>query len=282
MAKKHAVEDYEWAMYVDASGDDGFAFDRGSSTMYTVNCFMCETSEIEYNKEVLYTAKAVLRCDKNTEMKSSTVIKSKKRGEFCNVLSTLHGVLFQMVVFKKCFDPKSLTQEDKDKHVFSTLSHAFTIGMASSFHRHFQKSVCIIVDNMKSEEVIGTRENVNAGLSGIKHELIFADSKSTVHSLLQISDYFAGFTNKACTVHEDLIHRNPSYNRCATCQVRRMLCRRKPWTMQSALFFDIQKYVNLFAVFNDKPAYTIMGNGIKMIPENYADRYRFFDCVMNS
>lgn len=113
MGKKRNVADYDWAMYVDASGDDGFAFDRGSSSTYTVNCFMCETDRIAHNLEVLRNAKAVVRCDPKTEMKSSTVIKSKKRGEICGVLSTLDGVIFQFVIFKKCIDSTEFSDNQK-------------------------------------------------------------------------------------------------------------------------------------------------------------------------
>ena len=97
---KRAVTDHDWAMYIDASGDDGFAFDRGSSITYTVSSFLCETSEIEYNKGVLNRVKDLLQCPHNLEMKSTTIIKSKKRDQVCDLLSELHGALFQFVVFK--------------------------------------------------------------------------------------------------------------------------------------------------------------------------------------
>ena len=73
-------------MYVDAAGDDGFAFERGSSETYTVNCFMCETKHIDYNKNILSEIKKAIRCNKNCEVKSATIVKSKKRSEICKML----------------------------------------------------------------------------------------------------------------------------------------------------------------------------------------------------
>lgn len=79
---ENTIKHYDWAMYVDASGDDGFAFERGSSAIYTVNCFMCKTESIPYNQDVLRKIKAIFRCAPNIEMKSSTIIKSKKEASY--------------------------------------------------------------------------------------------------------------------------------------------------------------------------------------------------------
>ena len=282
MENRDKVKLYDWAMYVDASGDDGFAFNRGSSSTFTVNCFMCETSQIGYNKEILKNAKAVVRCPADVEMKSTTIIRSKRRSEICEVLSTLHGVLFQLVIFKKVIDPDSFTEDQRENHIFSSVAHSFTINMAASFHEHFHKSVCIIVDNMKSAEIVGTRKSVDEALQGVEHTLIFADSKSAEHSLLQVSDYFAGLSNRAFTDHEALIQKKPSMTRCAVCQEYHKMCHGKPWQMQSGLFFDIQRYVNLFAIFSDKNSDLVMGNGIRTFPFPRAKLYRFFDCVMHT
>lgn len=282
MSNKHDVHDYDWAMYVDASGDDGFSFDHGSSPTYTVNSFMCETNHISYNQDILRKVKSIARCAPQNEMKSSTIIKSKKRGEICDTLSLVKGMIFQFVIFKQCIDPSSFSKEEIEKHFFSTIAHGFTIGMAASFHYHFNKSVCIVVDNMKAEEILGTKEIVEKNLKDVKHAIIFADSKSTTHSLLQVSDYFAGLTNKACAIHEEKITANPSINRCSACGISRALCRRNPRSIQTPLFYDIQRYVNLFSIWSDKESDMVMGNGIRMAPENFDRRYRFFDCVLHT
>ena len=278
--KARSVTDYDWAMYIDASGDDGFAFERGSSTTYTVNSFICETSEIEHNIAILNQIKDLLKCPHNLEMKSTTIIKSKKRDQVCDLLSELHGALFQFVIFKEMLDPSSFSTEELDKHIFSTLAHGFTIGMAASFHEHFQKSLCIIVDNMKAVEVLGTKEMVKRALQNVDYMIKFCDSKSAEHPLLQISDYFAGLTNRACMDHEKAISKNPSINRCSPCNISRNLCRSKPGSLQTPLFFDIQRYVNLYVIWSDKDSSTIMGNGLRMFPDSFTKRYRFFDCVL--
>lgn len=278
--KAKTVTDYDWAMYIDASGDDGFAFDRGSSITYTVNSFLCETCDIEYNKEILNRIKDIMQCAHKNEIKSSTIIKSKKRSQICDLLSELRGALFQFVLFKKTFDPSEITAEQKAKHVFSTLAHSITIGMAASFHKHYHKSICIIIDNMKKEEILGTVDMVKKQLSDVEYDILFADSKNTDHQLLQVSDYFAGLTNKACIEHEKSIIDNPTINRCPPCDMYRNLCRNNPQSIQTPLFYDIQRYVNLFILMSNKDNRTIMGNGIQMFPIYYTKRYRFFDCVL--
>ena len=281
MSKK-CVQDYDWAMYIDASGDDGFAFDRKSSYTYTVNSFMCETNKIEHNKQILSKVKAIVRCKPTDEIKSTTVIKSKKRDVICDTLSELDGVLFQFVIFKRSIDPTTIPKEDKEKHTFSAIAHGVTIDMAATFHQHYHKSLCIIVDNMKSEEIIGTKEMVAKNLTGIDYTIKFTDSKSAEHPLLQITDIFAGLTNRACKDHEVAISNNPSINRCMPCDFNKKLCKGKPQSIQTPLFYDIQRYVNLFSVWTGKNPNLVMGNGIRMFPINFVKRYRFFDCTLRS
>ena len=138
-----------------------------------------------------------------------------------------------------------------------------------------------MIDNMKSDEVIGTKENLRNSLEDVDCEILFADSKSKVHTLLQISDYFAGLTNQACAFHEKAIQGNPSLIKCTTCRIKNSLCRRKPDTIQTPIFYDIQKYVNLYTLFTDMPEDVVIGNGIRMLPEIYLRRYKFFDCVLH-
>lgn len=151
--------------------------------------------------------------------------------------------------------------------------------MAATFHQHYHQSLCIIIDNMKAEAVLGTKEVLETYLKDIDYRIIFSDSKSSVHSLLQVSDYLAGLTNKAFTEHETLISHKPSINRCAPCRIIRHLCHNNPNTIQSPLFCDVQRYINIFALWsNQNPAY-VMGNGIRVYPDSFALKYRFFDCV---
>jgi len=280
MSKKPDVFDFEWVMYVDAAGDDGSAYDRGSSTTYTVNCFMCETAKIQHNRDVLDEVKKILRCRLTDEAKSAAIIRSNRRADICNKLSELDGALFQFVIYKQMLDFSSLSPEEKKQHPISTAAHAFTINLATSFHKHNNKSLCIVIDNMKEAEILGTKEQVEAQLSDLKHAIIFSDSKSEKHCLLQISDYFAGITNRACAEQEAFFMEKPGYNRCSPCAVVRNLCRGKPEMLRTPLFAEIQRFRNLYVLWNNRPVNTLIGNGIQMSPERIEKMYRFVDCAI--
>ena len=197
-------------------------------------------------------------------------------------MSELDGAIFQFVIFKRSIDPATIPEEDRRKHTFSSIAHGFTIDMAASFHQHYNKSVCIIVDNMKTEEILGTKEMVSTRMTDLDYTIKFTDSKSAEHSLLQVSDFFAGLTNKACEKHEIAITNNPSINRCGVCNDVKNLCRGKPQSIQTPLFHDIQRYINLYSVWTGKNPNYVMGNGLRMFPIPFEKRYRFFDCTMRA
>jgi len=60
-------------VYVDASGDNGFKFDSGSTVCYCVAIFASKTVDNQYNKEILKEIKKVLHCRDKDEIKYSTL-----------------------------------------------------------------------------------------------------------------------------------------------------------------------------------------------------------------
>ena len=224
----------------------------------------------------MFREKALVSCAPDTEMKSGTVIKSRRRSQICDVLSEMDGMLFQLTILKKYLEDEP-AEEKKKKRALTTTAHGFTISMAASFNIHYNRSLRIVIDNMKAAEVLGTRNFLEQSIYNIDYQIVFADSKDKNHRLLQAVDHFAGLTNKAIADYEST---QRSENWCIPCAIRNRMCG-DPHHVQTDLFYDIQRYANLFAVWSNKDKDKVIGNGLRIFPEIWQERYRFFDCVMH-
>lgn len=93
--------DCEYNAYVDASGDNGFKFEKNSSLCYVVNVLLCKQKDDDFNKNKLAEIKKLLGCKENCEIKYSTLRRHKKSREAHKLLGQIKGRLLFYVVFKK-------------------------------------------------------------------------------------------------------------------------------------------------------------------------------------
>ena len=64
---------FDYVMYVDASGDDGFAFERGATICYAAAAFLVKKEDIAHNLEILKQIKAIVGCNEKDEVKYSRI-----------------------------------------------------------------------------------------------------------------------------------------------------------------------------------------------------------------
>lgn len=79
-------QNYNYIMFVDASGDDGFNFKEkscdGSSFTFVSSCFVVKPEDIAHNEAVLNEMKAALNLPVEKELKSTTL-----KRHLCSVIA---------------------------------------------------------------------------------------------------------------------------------------------------------------------------------------------------
>lgn len=257
--------------YVDASGDDGFKFDEGSSVCFVVGVFLCSGKEVQHNKKILLDVKKALGMKPSDELKYSTLRRHRRRKLAYELLSGLQGAALVHVTIKtKLKDPQWLNPKTK---FLSSLTHAFPVVELSKIISDPGK-LRICIDRMKKVE----EENVDYLIKELFHQRRpelplpkpdFRDSKST--KLLQIADYVAGATREFFEVYEGRDKKLP----CPLCRPRRPLCsyKRKRKGLEYSANFR-----RLIPLLKAKYSHLLFGSVI-INPVELWKTYKFLECL---
>ncbi|KAF5081275.1 hypothetical protein DSECCO2_110810 [anaerobic digester metagenome] len=183
---------FDYVMYVDASGDDGFKFENDSTSCYAAAALLVEKGDIAHNLEVLNQIKKLVGCKPTDEVKYSKVRRHRNGPEALSLLKTINGKLSCFVVFKKEVD----RAEYEGTKEMSVICHYMALQSLNSYSFLKGKSTLIAIDRMKNteEQPLGealAEDNKNPTRE-FTSETVFRDSKDSNFLLIQIADLLCG------------------------------------------------------------------------------------------
>ena len=218
-ARDIQLETYDYIMFVDAAGDDGILFEeRKSSKTYVVACFVINSSQLNIYNDLLDQLKRIVGANVNQEVKSTTVLKHKKRANVLSFIKEMDGDLYAHIAFKE-----KLVQEGKfdealvQKKFFSSMCHVHPIKLFSTYYANSR--VLCLIDNMKKVEQHLVQSILEVNLPELpsipadKLDFCFIDSKSEKYRAIQFADFFAGILREFSISY---LEKN-AHQRCAIC-----------------------------------------------------------------
>ena len=238
-------ENYDYIMYVDASGDDGFKFGQGSSICYAAAALLVKRDDITHNMEILDRIKKSLGCKLNDEVKYSRVRRHRHADVALASLGELRGRLSSYVMFKK--------EVDKEKYIgtkaMSIVCHLMALRSIDFYHFPDGCNVLIAIDRMKQTEEapiehLINKENAHNAARGFNVDVIFRDSKDPNFLLIQIADLLCGAIREHFEQYEN--HKEMIYfgQKCPMCQKLRAIKRRNTYPLCKSGNSRTQKIFN--------------------------------------
>lgn len=193
---------YDYVMYVDASGDDGFKFEKDSSSCYCAAALLVKQEDIPHNLAILGQIKKIVGCKTTDEVKYSKVRRHRRSQEALSLLREVKGRMSCYVVFKK-----ELLREEvptNGSKELSVVCHAMALRAIDHFGFTLGEKVLIAIDRMKhteeaplglllSDGPLGARQHPDRNFS---HEVAFKDSKDANFLLIQIADLLCGIVRE--------------------------------------------------------------------------------------
>ena len=196
------ISKYDYLIFADASGDDGYSFkDKscdGSSFSFVVSCFVTSVSELEYNKSVLLDMKHCLSIKPEHELKSTALKRHRNAAAVYDSMKRLRGFAYSAIVDKRKIattppitDQENATIEELAHDNLSGLTHCFPILAIKNLSIEVGSSrILIVYDNMKRREMDSIRTIL--ATSSMDCDIIFRDSKDAAFPLIQIADILSG------------------------------------------------------------------------------------------
>ncbi len=249
-------DNYDYIMYVDASGDDGFKFEKDSSVCYAAAALFVKQEDIAHNLRILNEIKRTLGCKETDEIKYSRVRRHKKGDAALSLLRNIRGQMSCYVVFKKEIDQTKYAG-NKD---MSVICHYMAMRSVDSYTLGTDDKVLVAIDRMKKTEeeplksALDAKQQKNEG-NGPEVSVIFRDSKDYQFLLIQIADLLCGAIREHFEQYEtqpDMVYFSKT---CPPCeQVRsvrlanaRPLC--KNGRSKAAHIMDSQAFKYVFSLF---------------------------------
>lgn len=273
---------YQYVAYVDASGDDGIKFGKGSSSCYAVATFIVKKEDIPFNEDLLLEIKKSAGLKPTDELKYTTLRKKRNFSQILNLLTRAKGQLITWIAFKEAITDTSLI--DPKKKLLSSMCHYFPI---RSIKNLSIDNILIAVDVMKKVEMDTLSALINHGLisdcseANITYDLKFYDSKNKDFTLIQLADVFSGILRS--TADDLYLHKKFMFT-CANC-FRMQGVRHSTRTTKCPVkkdFFPLTR--NLHAIknllvknLNDD---RLVCSSITCFPVNYLYCLQFLDCPL--
>lgn len=282
------IHDYQKILFVDASGDDGFAFREtsgdGSTFTFVVSCLAIDPDDFEHNCNVLNQMKNALHLPLTSELKSTTLRRHRFARDAYRVLNNVKGDVFSLVAFKKelqnSTDPLDRELCNTSSKELSGLVHSFPIYALSKTKILPEGArVLIVIDHLKQTEAEAIENTYdNLGIHElIDCDVIYRDSKSEKFPLIQLADALCGsvrnYFEKTLTPLDIQIY-------CKGCELTpRPLCTKGPalkawrkiqFTEQERIVLELHRNRMLY---ND-----IMVASINTLPLIFHKRYGYLNC----
>lgn len=179
---------YDYVMYVDASGDDGFKFDHDSSICYVAAALLVKQEDIEHNLAILGQIKKIVGCKQTDEVKYSRIRRHRQSHEALSLLQNIYGKLSCYVIFKKEIDSSSYIGNKK----MSVICHYMALSSLKFFKLKETEKVLIAIDRMKQTEEQPLKYVVDSRMNRENVSVTFRDSKDSNFLLIQIADLLCG------------------------------------------------------------------------------------------
>ncbi len=214
------IQDYDYFMFVDASGCDGTKFDSGSSSCYAVAGYLVAKEFLQEDLQTLCDIRKIISGDPGRELKYSTLRRHKNRAAAFAQFKRFHGHALGRVAFKKILVARD--EYNTSGKIFSVLMHAITISFLESYSEVAGKKVLIVVDRMKNTEEIPVQYlasgSMHNNLTEVKnYDLIFRDSKDKDFQLIQVADFISGILRDYFEQYESNSVMIEFWRRCPLC-----------------------------------------------------------------
>lgn len=200
---------FDYVMYVDASGDDGFAFERGATICYAAAAFLVKKEDIAHNLEILKQIKTIVGCKETDEVKYSRVRRHRRGAEALGLLKDAKGQLSCQVVFKKGVDQAEYQGNKK----LSILCHLMALRALDNYCLEENSKILIAIDRMKNTEEVplaGAFDYIkNQRDRQYTEQIVFRDSKDANFLLIQIADLLCGAIREhfeQYETHKDMLY----------------------------------------------------------------------------
>ena len=242
---------FDYYIFVDASGDDGLKFDKGSSLCYVASSVIIHKDDLEHNLHILNEIKSLMGAKEKDEVKYSKVRRHPKSLAIHRLLAEIKGSTYSVVVFKQLTTfPYFLNPANK---ALSSFSHAISIvSMGWHFTNNPDVTVQVIIDRMKTTEesaVIELLKRYSFDLPDEKlpeYAVIYRDSKAKGYELIQLADIVSGATRAYFENHNMDKSLNHFWLICPICNANKKLCRgrKKPRPENHPFLYALPLYLN--------------------------------------
>lgn len=223
---------YDYVMYVDASGDDGFKFEEGSSSCYCAAALLVKQEDIAHNLAILEQIKKIVGCKATDEVKYSKIRRHRRGPEALGLLRELKGKMSCYLTFKKELTPEEVSHNGAK--FLSVSCHAMALTSIDYFDFKPNEKVLIAIDRMKHTEEAPLEHVLSSGpLSNQQHpernfsnEVVFRDSKDSNFLLIQIADLLCGTIREHFEQYEvnpDMLYFKGLCPNCMPLQLNRTL-----------------------------------------------------------
>ncbi len=212
------LEQYDYFLFVDESGDAGVKFGNGSSQTFVVACFLVAKEDIKYNEELLIEIKRIIGAASDHEIKAPKLLKHKNRKQALTLYSQAKGRLYSVLAIKEKMYEEGMLDGDGIEFL-SGLCHSYPLDILLNLSRN----TLVVMDHMKRNDEAYFEAGRNA-LAPNKYDFCFSDSKSERFPLLQMVDHYAGILREFFEAYIDECF---VANRCIVCDKRpNKLCKK--------------------------------------------------------
>lgn len=279
---------YDYVMYVDASGDDGFKFEQNSSVCYAVAALLVKQDDIAHNLSILNQIKHLIGCKPTDEVKYSRIRRHRRGVEALALLKGLKGEMSCFIIFKKELPSGEIA--NKSLKTLSVSCHAMAVASLDAHPFSEGEKVLIVIDRMKNTEEQPLEWVMESGsLSDRLHpernfstKTIFRDSKDSNFLLIQIADLLCGTVREhfeQYETNEDMIY---FHNRCPNCKRLSMMKRGthricKHGKTRSLRILNSKNLSNIYHLIPNKDS-TKMIDYLFMRPSKMMDQHFYILC----
>lgn len=275
---------FDYVMYVDASGDDGFKFEKDSSVCYAAAALLVNREDIEHNLNILQQIKKIVGCKETDEIKYSKIRRHRRGDEAMQCLQEIKGRLSCHVVFKKELDATAY-QGNKS---LSVICHLMALHSLDIYDFSESDKVLLAIDRMKhSEEVpieiILAEERKEKATRNFDIDVAFRDSKDAKFLLIQIADLLCGTIREHFEQYET--NENMLYfkEKCPICIKMRKIKRGSVRPLcekgksKTAKTIASANFKNVFHLFPEKKSVDLL-DFLFMEPPKMVDQHFYLIC----
>lgn len=293
---KYDISKYDYIMFVDASGDDGFKFDKGSSTCYTVASILINSSDLQHNLSILDGIKSIIGAKPEHELKYTKLRRSRRFNDIANLLTNIKGTIYTHTCLKEDL-VNDQTFSDTESKALAQFTHTFPIERAIEHFKNInlfplKPKVLIVVDVMKKVEMDGVSNLVSAEIDGVVPDLIFRDSKDKNFLLIQLADIIAGMTRNFI---EGMLKEKNTLQLCKVCSKTRLRVShrisknkcigKKKFNLlnnKSNTFIEKQHFIKILPLFGvSETDNRLMLHGLAFFPVESIHYFFWIDCLFN-